>query len=312
MRALKYHGSCLLWLITVICFLPVPLFAQTEEAQKAALNYLYSGDIKSNEDFEKALTRAKAAGVPAQKCLEAEVVYVVNHGDIVQVKSVFEQMKEASSSWNYKEAQFLNTPDRWKAVEAYFRARIAVQEGDGKEVEAQVKDAFWLNPELGPLLARFIQEYRFVQNMQEVKVSMDTALETAAGKKRTLESLVEGNKALLLDFWASWCGPCKSLMPNLVKEQKTLSKQGVVVVGVNIEPEVVARRQTTQFREQYDIQFPWLLEGGEHPLSRLLEVNSIPRMVLLSPDGKVLYNGHPKGEGLAKALSKMDVNLDAH
>jgi hypothetical protein len=53
----------------------------------------------------------------------------------------------------------------------------------------------------------------------------------------------------------------------------------------------------------------WLVEPADRPLSRLLEVDTIPHVVLISPDGKVLYAGHPSDAGLTAALAKLDGRL---
>ena len=65
-----------------------------------------------------------------------------------------------------------------------------------------------------------------------------------------------------------------------------------------------------QTREQHNLQVvPWLIEPTERPLSQLLMINSIPRMILVGPEGKVLYNGHPMDPGLKTALAKLDVKI---
>jgi hypothetical protein len=49
----------------------------------------------------------------------------------------------------------------------------------------------------------------------------------------------------------------------------------------------------------------------ERPYSKLLEIDSIPRMILVAPDGKVLFNGHPQDQGLWSALQKLDPEIKA-
>ena len=61
-----------------------------------------------------------------------------------------------------------------------------------------------------------------------------------------------------------------------------------------------------EVRAQKDMKMPWLVEPKGSPFSELLGIDSIPRMILLSPEGKVLFNGHPEEPGLWDALKKLD------
>lgn len=292
-------------------FFVTPLFSQTREAQQAALGYLYSGEIDTDAEFQKALSRAKAAGVPEQARLEAEIIFTLNRGELPQVKKALASMNLSQAKWVYSRAQYLDKPNRWNAVKNYFEAVVALSGEDFKQFEASIKESFWLDPELGPLLARVVRKYHSTIGMRGLVVPMDLVLTTAGGKTVTLAELVKGNKAILLDFWASWCGPCKQLLPDLIKKQKILAPQGVVVAGVNVEGMNVGLREAKRFREDYGIDFPWLVEADDSSLSRLLNVEAIPRMILLSPKGDVLYNDHPSRSELKGALKKLGVTLDA-
>ena len=56
---------------------------------------------------------------------------------------------------------------------------------------------------------------------------------------------------------------------------------------------------------------PWLVEPPDRPYSKAFELDSIPRMILLSPEGKVLFNGHPEDPALWAALKKIDASIEA-
>lgn len=312
-----FHLSPCLFLMTrclfCLCalFFALPVFSQTREAQQAALSYLYSGEIDTDAEFQQALSRAKAAGVPEQARLEAEIIFFLNRGELPQVKKALAAMDSVQTKWVYSQAQYLDKPNRWNAVKNYFEAVVALSDEDFKKFEVSIKESFWLDPELGPLLARVVQKYHSTVGMRGVVIPMDLALTAAGGKKVTLAELVKGNKAVLLDFWASWCGPCKQLLPDLIKKQKLLAPQGIIVAGVNVESLNVGLREAKRFREDYGIDFPWLIEPDDSSLSRMLNVEAIPRMILLSPEGNVLYNDHPSRNELKLALKKLGVTLDA-
>lgn len=139
--------------------------------------------------------------------------------------------------------------------------------------------------------------------MANLKVPMDLEIQTSAGEKTTLGNLSKGKKGVLLDFWASWCGPCMNLMPELENKAKKLGPEGILVAGMNTENAVKAE----SVRKKRKIGFTWLVEPDGRPLSQMLKINSIPRMILLAPDGKVLFNGHPMDDELVSTLATLGV-----
>ena len=95
-------------------------------------------------------------------------------------------------------------------------------------------------------------------------------------------------KVLVVNFWATWCGPCREEMPEFVKAQRDLGTRGLQVVGIAIDqPDKVAR-----FVKELDLNYPALIAGYEamevaKPLGdRLL---ALPFTVVLDRDGKVVH-----------------------
>jgi len=88
------------------------------------------------------------------------------------------------------------------------------------------------------------------------------------------------------------------LMPELKKKAKKYEGLGIVVAGMNTENASKAEK----VRKEREIGFSWLVEPSGRPFSKMLKINSIPRMILLDPEGKVLFNGHPMDDELTAAL----------
>lgn len=140
---------------------------------------------------------------------------------------------------------------------------------------------------------------------------------TFGDQKTTLAELVKDKKAVLLDFWATWCGPCMKLMPSLLEKSSKLYPQGVNVIAVNVDDrdlaekvrESLAQKIKNPLGEEKD-KFPqWLVETGSDGYSRQLNIDTLPRMVLLSQSGEVLFNGYPTDARLQEELKKLGVSL---
>ena len=99
------------------------------------------------------------------------------------------------------------------------------------------------------------------------------------------------------------------LMPELRTKGETLPSQGVVVMAMNTDADdPIGKAKKVRDQHNMDVM-PWLLEPEDRPLSRLLMIDSIPRMILVNAEGKVLYNGHPMDPSLKSALAALEVKI---
>jgi thiol-disulfide isomerase/thioredoxin len=94
-------------------------------------------------------------------------------------------------------------------------------------------------------------------------------------------------KVIVLDFWASWCPPCKASLPALQKVYEAhKDDEGVLVVSVNTDQAAVQDGRLAQFVKQRRFTFPVLFDRGMR-ISKTYAVQSIPTMVVVAADGRV-------------------------
>jgi len=109
----------------------------------------------------------------------------------------------------------------------------------------------------------------------------DFRLATAAGELSLADTK---GKLVYLDFWASWCGPCKQSFPWMNEMQARYGARGLRVVGVNVDN---LRDDATRFLGQNPASFTIAFDPkGDTP--RRYAVKAMPTSVLIGPDGKVI------------------------
>ena len=121
------------------------------------------------------------------------------------------------------------------------------------------------------------------EHITQSTVAPDFSLEALDGKTLRLSDL--RGKAVLLNFWATWCGPCKIEMPWFVDLQKQYGSQGLQIVGVAMDD--ASKEDISKFAKDMGVNYPILI-GKESVGDQYGGVPALPESFLISRDGKIV------------------------
>jgi peroxiredoxin len=111
----------------------------------------------------------------------------------------------------------------------------------------------------------------------------DFTLRTMGGPNLRLQE--QRGRVVLINFWATWCGPCRQEMPHLNRLYEKYRASGFVLLGVNVDDD---KRNAVDVAAKLGLKFPVLLDTDKK-VSRLYELSTMPSTVLIDRDGRVKY-----------------------
>jgi cytochrome c biogenesis protein CcmG, thiol:disulfide interchange protein DsbE len=106
-------------------------------------------------------------------------------------------------------------------------------------------------------------------------------LTTYDGKKMSLGDVLKSNKVVLVNFWASWCPPCRAEMPDIEATYSRFRSQGFTVLGVNMQE---SADQVSQYAQAGGYDFPLLLDS-DATAAGAYRVSSLPTSYFVTSDG---------------------------
>ncbi|MBL4826489.1 MAG: TlpA family protein disulfide reductase [Spongiibacteraceae bacterium] len=111
----------------------------------------------------------------------------------------------------------------------------------------------------------------------------DFTLKSNSGKNMRLNE--QRGNVVLINFWASWCGPCRQEMPLLEKIQKKYSKLGFTILGVNVDND---SSKADSILKDIPVSFP-VLYDPEGTVSKLYNVSAMPTTIIVDRNGNMRY-----------------------
>jgi thiol-disulfide isomerase/thioredoxin/outer membrane protein assembly factor BamD (BamD/ComL family) len=158
--------------------------------------------------------------------------------------------------------------------------------GKDSEGVAELKKYVALEP--GHPNAENAREVIANPKLAKVQLAKDFNVKSTDGKDLSLKSL--RGKVVLLDFWASWCGPCRVEMPAVKKVWKKYGGNNFVIIGINLDQN---KEAFSSYVKGEDLTWPQYFDGlgWNNKVSRLYGVRAIPYTVLIDQDGAVRAEG---------------------
>ena len=151
----------------------------------------------------------------------------------------------------------------------------------------------------------FIERIEREVNLQQTAEGMpftDFTIENGNrdGSKASLSDYVGKGKYVLVDFWASWCGPCIAEIPVLVEVYDKYKGDRFDVLSVAVWDK---REETVKSIENHNIKWSQIFDASDIP-TKLYGINSIPQIILFAPDGKIVARDL-RGDGLTAKVAEV-------
>jgi thiol-disulfide isomerase/thioredoxin len=180
----------------------------------------------------------------------------------------------------------------------FFDGKVLAQMGKMEEASAAFKQCLVYCKVGDPSRLR---AQHFAENPELALHKMAPAFEVTAldGSKFNLDAM--GGRVVLIDFWATWCGPCNEELPHMKKIAKEFAGQPLVIISVSWDSDAEKWRQFVSKNEMTWTQY----RDADHKLSDMFEINAIPHYFTIDADGVLTAEMLGSGSDVEGKLKKL-------
>lgn len=262
--------------------------------------------------LQEAIAEARKLQVSEQAILEARFLFHVDRQEDDAIAALLPEFMKRRDDFKIGDSVIFAVKEDWHAVVEYVQAIAALKNGNKAAFKTHITEAFWLSPRQASAFAPHIDRLRLEETMSAVKINFETKLSPLLGGDAvTLKDLSKNKKATVLHFWSPAGQEAEASLATFVIAAKVLEEKGMAVISISPDGSAKILTDGKNLLAKLGPQVPgaWLLDPKENSLSQQLRVQSLPVFVLISDDGKILFNGDPSDDALWEALKKIDPQI---
>ncbi|OXA67343.1 hypothetical protein B0A67_22180 [Flavobacterium aquidurense] len=244
--------------------------------------------------------------------------YVAYHKGTEELSKLYSKARTAG---NKKQMDSIGNTPEWKKFEAAEKAFFAKVQSSSENLISKHKATWWgpffmmtqysyFTPDQKPVFAQFseIAKKSYYGQLVEKEVNPKSlvgtnisnfALNDKDGKGLNVKDIIAGKKYILIDFWASWCAPCRKEIPNLKTAYTTYADKGFEILSISIDKDQKAWQKALG---QENMQWHNLLDDNK--VSNAFNVKTIPATYLVDSKG-IIISDNLRGEALEEKLKEL-------
>ncbi len=173
---------------------------------------------------------------------------------------------------------------------------------ENEELARQIVDKMPAEMKQRPAIKQIEEQLSKAEATSVGKQMADFTMDTPSGEQLSVMSEVKKNRITVLDFWASWCGPCRGEMPFMRDLYAEFHPKGLGIVGISLDENGDSWKKAIA---ELKIEWPQMsdLKGWECAAARTFDVNAIPFLVVVDSTGTIIGKGM-RGEQLKEFVSQ--------
>jgi thiol-disulfide isomerase/thioredoxin len=282
---MKYLSIALAFLAFTVPFLHAENaleIAAKFEKEKIAAVQKYLEDNPEAEDRDGALSILVGAHLST--------------GDFTPVPGILQQRYDLQSKKSDANLQLIMTEIARPFIES---AIVSNQRDAAKAFITKVKSDLTSHPQAAQV-GQFLDQLGADLYLPGVGDTMEIAFTDLEGNEIDLAKMKD--KVVLVDFWATWCGPCVAEMPNVVAAYEKYGEKGFEVIGISLDDN---KDSVEKFVGDNQMAWPHYFDGKgwENELAQRFGIRSIPATFLVGKGGKIVAS-NLRGQALEEAIEK--------
>lgn len=281
-----------------------------ENTREAIIEELFA--TLGQEQFNSALKEAQEANIHPQIILEARFLNAIDLGDNSAIAAMAPELIEKRDSFDPAQSEVFAFREDWLGIVHYSQALQALEKDNRDDFKKHITEAFWLSPRQAQAFAPHIEKLRQQEAMQAIGNLLNKSLQSQSnGTTTSLAALMKGNHALVLYFWSPMSREMEINLDDFIITSQTCAKNKIPVLAVltGSYPGIIEDAEMIRTGDASDAHCRWLIDPNKKSISSLLHVRDLPSVAIVSPDGSVLFNGHPSDQKFWNTLEKLAPNF---